>query len=275
MLTEVVDHPLVVLEPARGSTIAAPHRSPACAATRDGSVGWVRSWDLANGTDGPGRRLVIHVASCPGQCPDCQSDVWQRGGSMTSLDDVCQLIDDRAIECGSGTRRFTASGREPLAQPAFTRRMLEAAKTAGLDTALDTSGFLGWHADDALLDATDLVVLDLRASTEAVHRYLTGRPLAPTLDFARRLAERGQRTWLRYVLVPGYTDQVDEVETLISIVSELDNVQWVEVVPHHALAAHQQERFRTPFLLRDVPRAIPELVESVRCWLTHAGIRVR
>jgi pyruvate formate lyase activating enzyme len=79
------------------------------------------------------------------------------------------------------------SGGEPLQQAAFTCELPRFAQQTGLHTALDTSGFLRRRADDELLDATDLVLLDIKAGTEATHRWLTGRPLAPTLEFAERV----------------------------------------------------------------------------------------
>jgi pyruvate formate lyase activating enzyme len=153
--------------------------------------------------------------------------------------------------------------------------MLQAAQASGLHTALDTSGLLGERADDELLDAADLVLLDVRAGTDACHRHVTGRPLNPTIEFAQRLAERGQPTWVRYVLVPGYTDHVDEVEAFMGNVRELDSVQRIDIVPFHEPGVLRCERFSSALSLRSTPRAIPELIDSVRARMAHAGLPVR
>ena len=225
----------------------------------------MHSWDLSVGVDGPGARLVVFLADCPEGCDDCaHDDDSRREGVETSVDAVRRLVrehgtvvasavraftsENGGVVTASAARGFTASGREPLQQPAFTRRMLQAAQASGLHTALDTSGLLGERADDELLDAADLVLLDVRAGTDACHRHVTGRPLDPTIDFAQRLAERGQPTWVRYVLVPGYTDHVDEVEAFMGNVRELDNVQRIDIVPfpragRAALRALQQRSF--------------------------------
>jgi pyruvate formate lyase activating enzyme len=171
----------------------------------DGETGWVHSPDLSIGVDGPGTRLVVFVTGCPMRCLYCHNpDTWPRlGGEETALADIKRLMTRYRgfIEAAGGG--FTVPGGEPLEQAAFTRRMLRAAKRAGLHTALDTSGFLGRRADADLLEATDLVLLDIKAGTDAGHRRLTGRPIGPTLQFARRLAAQAQRAWVRYVLVPG------------------------------------------------------------------------
>ena len=262
-----------------------------CQARGDGATGWVHSWDLSVGVDGPGARLVVFLADCPVGCNDCaHDDQWRREGIETSVDAVRRLVrehgtvvasavraftSESGVVTASAARGFTASGREPLQQPAFTRRMLQAARASGLHTALDTSGFLGHRADSDLLDAADLVLLDVRAGSDACHRRVTGRALDPTLEFARRLAQRGQPTWVRYVLVPGYTDQVDEVEAFMGHMRELDNVQRIDVVPLHEPGVLRCERFSPAISPRSTPRAIPELVDAVRARMAHAGLPVR
>lgn len=80
------------------------------------------------------------------------------------------------------------------------------------------------------------MLLDIKAGSERVHRALTLRPLAPTLRFAERLAARGNTVWLRYVLVPGFTDEEAEVETVAALAAELENVERVDVLPFHSSA---------------------------------------
>lgn len=273
---------------------AEPRARRECSATADGSSGWVQSWDLSVGVDGPGARLAVFLADCPRGCDDCGRDDRDDRESPESVETSIEAIQrlvrehgtvvassvrafttDTGVVTASAARGFTASGREPLAQPAFTRRILQAAHAASLHTALDTSGFLGDRADDELLDAADLVLLDVRGGSDEGHRQVTGRPLRPTLEFARRLAQRGQATWMRYVLVPGHSDQVDEVEAFMGAVRGLDNVQRIDVVPFDEPGVLRCERFDPALSLRRLPRAIPELIDSVRARMAHAGLPVR
>jgi pyruvate formate lyase activating enzyme len=237
-------------------------------------TGWVHSWDLSTGVDGPGTRLVVFLTGCPMRCVYCQNpDTWHKlDGTATELGEMAQLMRryHPFIACARGG--FTVSGGEPLQQPKFTRALLEAAQDAGLHTALDTSGFLGRRADDGLLDATDLVLLDIKAGTDATHRRVTGRPLAPTLEFARRLADRGTPVWLRYVLVPGLTDSPVEVELVAEIAAGLGNVERVDVLPFHRLGAPKYERLGIPFPLADTPPPAPALVAAVRDRFVAAGL---
>jgi pyruvate formate lyase activating enzyme len=219
------------------------------------SAGWVHSWDLSTGVDGPGTRLVAFLSGCPLRCLYCQNpDTWcKHDGTRMDTAELYALMQRYHwfISCAGGG--FTLSGGEPLQQPAFTRELLELASQSGLHTALDTSGFLGRKADDALLAATDLVLLDIKAGTDATHRRLTRRPLAPTLEFAERLADLAKPVWLRYVLVPGITDTPEEIERVASFAGALGNVERVDVLPFHKLGAAKYDRLGLPFPLADVP----------------------
>ncbi|MFC7481647.1 radical SAM protein [Luedemannella flava] len=176
-------------------------------------TGSVHSWDISIGVDGPGVRFAAFLAGCPLKCRYCHSPDTQtmRSGTRRSVGDLMAEIEQYEDFIGTNGG-VTVTGGEPLLQPRFAGALLRMCKQNGLHTALDTSGYLGARADDALLDATDLVLLDVKSWGEARYRELTGRPLAPTLRFARRLADRGMPMWIRFVLVPGLTDGPEVVE---------------------------------------------------------------
>jgi pyruvate formate lyase activating enzyme len=228
--------------------------------------GWVHSWDTSIGVDGPGTRLVVFLAGCPLRCLYCENpDTWNRtDGKMTGIYEIDALMDRYAPFIGVSGGGLTVSGGEPLNQAEFTQTLFQHAKARGLDTALDTSGYLGQFAGDDLLDATDLVLLDIKAGSDEVHRRLTGRRLAPTLRFAERLAKRGNRVWVRYVLVPGYTDDPAEVAGVAKFAASLGNVERIDVLPFHKLGAPKYERLGVPFRLAKTPTPPREMVQRVR-----------
>jgi pyruvate formate lyase activating enzyme len=229
-------------------------------------LGFVHSWDTSIGVDGPGTRVVFFLAGCPLRCLYCENpDTWcAHAGQEMWIEEVDRLLDRYARFLSMAGGGVTLSGGEPLAQADFTRAVFQHAKARELHTALDTSGFLGHRADDRLLDATDLVLLDIKAGTDAMHRRITGRGLGPTLAFAHRLAERGQLVWVRYVLVPGYTDDVGEVDRVAETVAALGNVERVDVLPFHKLGAAKYDALGIRFPLGDNPVPTPDLVDAVR-----------
>lgn len=229
-------------------------------------LGFVHSWDTSVGVDGPGTRLVFFLAGCPLRCIYCENpDTWSAHQEQEMrIEEADRLLDRFGHFISVAGGGVTVSGGEPLAQPSFTCAVFEHAKQRGIHTALDTSGFLGHRAGDRLLDATDLVLLDIKAGTDAMHRRITGRGLGPTLVFAHRLAKRNARVWVRYVLVPGYTDDFEEVDRVAETVAALGNVERVDVLPFHKLGASKYDALAIRFPLADNPVPAPELVEQVR-----------
>ncbi|MFJ1811164.1 MULTISPECIES: pyruvate formate-lyase-activating protein [unclassified Streptomyces] len=236
--------------------------------------GRIHSWDLSTGVDGPGTRFVLFVSGCPLRCLYCANpDTWHmRDGRETTVDEAMAEIEKYRSFMTTAGGGVTITGGEPLLQPAFVGEVLRRCKEAGLHTALDTSGFLGARATDALLADTDLVLLDIKSFDIGTYRKLTGGRLAPTLDFATRLDGLGVPMWIRYVLVPGWTDDPRSVDALAGFVAGLGAVERVDVLPFHKLGASKYEALGIPFPLRDTPAPDPALTESVRERFREQGV---
>jgi pyruvate formate lyase activating enzyme len=229
--------------------------------------GRLHSFDISTGVDGPGTRFVGFLAGCPLRCQYCHSpDTWHRANGRTVT--VDQLVTEirryeRFITVAGGG--VTLSGGEPLEQPDFVREVFRRCREMRLHTALDTSGFLGDRADDALLEVTDLALLDIKSGDEATYRTVTrtGR-LAPTIRFGRRLADHGIPIWVRFVLVPGLTDDPANVDAVARLAAELGTVERVEVLPFHRLGTAKYAALGLPFPLAGTPAPGPGLLARVR-----------
>ncbi|MEV5845287.1 pyruvate formate-lyase-activating protein [Streptomyces sp. NPDC051985] len=245
------------------------------AVTTTTATGRIHSWDLSTGVDGPGTRFVLFVSGCPLRCLYCANpDTWHmRDGKGTTVDEVMTEIEKYRGFITAAGGGVTVTGGEPLLQPAFTGEILRRCKEAGLHTALDTSGFLGARATDELLSHTDLVLLDIKSFDIDTYRHLTGGELAPTLNFATRLDRLGVPMWIRYVLVPGWTDAPEPVDGLARFVAGLDSVDRVDVLPFHRLGAAKYEALGVPFPLPDTPSPAPDSVERVRQQFRAHGLR--
>ncbi|CAL9283010.1 MULTISPECIES: pyruvate formate-lyase-activating protein [Streptomyces] len=241
---------------------------------RGRTTGRIHSWDLSTGVDGPGTRFVLFVNGCPLRCLYCANpDTWHmRDGRESTVDEVMAEIEKFRPFVTTAGGGVTITGGEPLLQPAFTAAVLRRCKEAGLHTALDTSGFLGARATDELLTDTDLVLLDIKSFDIGTYRTLTGGDLGPTLNFATRLDRLGVPMWIRYVLVPGWTDDPRAVEGLARFLSGLGNVERVDVLPFHKLGAGKYEALGIPFPLRDTPVPDAALVDRVRGQFREYGL---
>ncbi|MFG2501467.1 pyruvate formate-lyase-activating protein [Streptomyces sp. NPDC048441] len=230
--------------------------TPAAAVTRRPVTGSIHSWDLSTGVDGPGSRFVTFLSGCPLTCLYCHNpDTWRmRDGKRTTADDVIAEAAKYTGFISAAGGGATVSGGEPLLQPVFTGELLHRLKhDLGLHTALDTSGFLGVRATDALLRDVDLVLLDIKSWDRETYKKVTGRPLRPTLDFAHRLADLGKDVWVRFVLVPGLTDDPENIEGVARFAASLGNVSRVDVLPFHKLGEAKWDALGKDFVLRGTP----------------------
>jgi len=234
----------------------------------------VHSVDTGSTVDGPGLRYVLFLSGCPLRCAYCQNpDTWHmRKGCFQTSDTVAADIASFAPFLTHAHGGVTLSGGEPLVQLDFSRAVLRAAKKLDLHTAIDTSGFLGERADEAFLADTDLVLLDIKAFSEATYRDLTGARLRPTLDFAERLAAMKKPVWLRYVLVPGMTDRTEEIAGLAEYAARLGNVERVDVLPYHDLGAYKWPRLDMAYRLAGIHPPSPEKTEAVRAIFRAEGL---
>jgi pyruvate formate lyase activating enzyme len=243
----------------------------------DGVFGYVHSYETSSRYDGPGLRVVLFVSGCLLRCSYCHNpDTWHlKDGTYVSAQQVIDRLGDFAPALRSLGGGLTISGGEPMVQLGFTRRILAAAKQMGLHTAIETSGYLGDRADDRYLSCLDLILLDIKSSNPGTYRGVTGRELAPTLRFAERLAAIGKPVWVRFTLVPGFTDDPENVDGIARFVALMKNVEWVEVQPFHQLGGFKWKAMKLEYKHVNTSSPAPELIKRVIDQFKAAGCHAR
>lgn len=259
-----------------GLDLSEADRSERFAQARAGELGSLHSWELVTAVDGPGTRMTTFLSGCPLRCQYCHNPdtlEMRRGEPVTATELLARIARYRKVfqVTGGGV---TFSGGEPLMQPAFLARVLRGAKELGIHTAIDTSGFLGAHCTDAMLDDIDLVLLDVKSGDPATYKRVTGHELAPTLDFGRRLAAHGIEIWIRFVVVPGLTDDPANVDAVADYVATLDTVSRVEVLPFHQMGRDKWEALGMKYKLAETPAPPLGLVTRVREQFRARGLTV-
>ena len=223
------------------------------AALESGDLGFVHSYTTGSAVDGPGMRVVVWLTGCQFQCVFCHNpDTWKlHNGIPVPLARAAEevLKYRHALRTMSGG--LTVSGGEPLLQSRFLIKLFTAVKAKNVHTNVETNGYLGDRLSDADLEACDLLMLGLKAVDPDLHLRITGRDNGPVLAFARRLAALRKKVWLRYVLVPGLSDHVEEVTRVGQFAADLGNVERIEVLPFHQLGRFKWEKLGMAYQLRD------------------------
>jgi pyruvate formate lyase activating enzyme len=241
-----------------------------------GDVGFLHSFTTGSTVDGPGIRVVAWTTGCIWRCLYCHNpDTWTlTNGIPVTLTQAIEVLRKYRYGLKVMSGGFTLSGGEPLMQDRFAVKLFSAAREMGIHTALDTNGYLGERLSDKELEAIDLVLLDIKGWNPERHRRLTGMDIEPVLAFARRLAERQRPVWVRFVLVPGLTDDFDDIARIAEFAAGLGIVQRVDVLPFHQMGRFKWKELGLKYELENTLPPSVELVDQVRGRFHQAGLKV-
>ncbi len=240
-----------------------------------GDMGFLHSFTTGSTVDGPGVRMVAWTAGCQWRCLYCHNpDTWtMTNGIPVTLDKATEELRKYHYGLQIMSGGFTLSGGEPLMQDRFAVKLLTAAQAMGIHTAVETNGNLGARLTDVELERIDLVLLGIKAWDPNRHRRLTGMEIGPTLEFARRLATRGRPVWVRFVLVPGVTDDVKDIAKIANFTAKLGNVERVEVLPFHQMGKFKWKELKLNYTLDNVLPPTIHAVEAVCAQFRAEGLK--
>ncbi|QLB13388.1 pyruvate formate lyase activating enzyme [Bisgaardia hudsonensis] len=237
------------------------------------------SYESCGAVDGPGIRFILFLQGCLMRCKYCHNrDTWDlHGGKEITVEELMKEVITYKPFMNATGGGVTASGGEAILQAEFVRDWFRACKEVGINTCLDTNGFVRRYDNviDELIDVTDLVLLDLKELNDTVHQNLIGVSNKRTLEFAKYLEKRNQLVWIRYVVVPGYTDSDEDVHKLGQFIQGMKNIEKVELLPYHRLGAHKWATFGEKYELEDVLPPTKESLNHIKDILESYGQTVK
>lgn len=239
-------------------------------------TGYVHSYEVGSTVDGPGMRFVGFLTGCPLRCQFCHNpDTWHKlNGHPVTVSRAMHVIGKYAPALKMSKGGVTLSGGDPQVQKAFAARIFRGCREMGLHTCIETSGRLGERFTDEELMDIDLHILDIKSGDPVTYENVTRQPLQPVLDFARRLSALGRPMWVRFCLVPGLTDEYDNVEKAADICAGLKSVQRVEILPFHQMGREKWHKLHLDYTLEKSDPPGPELTERVRGQFRTHGLTV-
>jgi pyruvate formate lyase activating enzyme len=239
-------------------------------------LGNIHSIETLGTVDGPGIRYVVFTQGCLLRCQFCHNaDTWEIGtGKQMSVSEIMDDLISYLPFIQSSGGGITVSGGEPLLQIPFLIDLFKECKKIGIHTTIDSSGCCYSHSASfqkqlkELMQYTDLILLDLKHINRKKHIKLTGMPNDHIIEFAEFLSENNIPVWIRHVLVPGVTDEQEDLEQLGDFIGTLKNVQKVEILPYHKLGVYKWEALGMEYPLKDVEPPSEEKVDQAYRILT-------
>lgn len=228
--------------------------------------GRIHSFESLGAVDGPGVRFVIFMQGCSLKCKYCQNrDTWDlHGGTTYSAEELVSKIlrYQNYITPNGGV---TISGGEPLLQSKFLIELFTKLKEYHIHTCIDTSGSFELTEEiKTLIDLTDLFLLDIKCINDEKCIDLTGVSNKKELAFAKYLSDHHKPLWIRQVLVPGITDDEQDLRQLKDFISTLKTVEKVEVLPYHDLGKFKWEQLECSYPLEGYRTATKEDIEKAK-----------
>ena len=236
--------------------------------------GYIHSFESFGTKDGPGIRFVLFLQGCPLRCLYCHNvDTWDLKNKKYMFTPEETMKEISKVKGFIKTGGITVSGGEPLMQPEFILELFRLCKNENIHTAIDTSGYFLNDKIKEVLELTDLVLLDIKHIDPVKYKSLTSVELKPTLDFMDYLSKINKPVWVRYVLVPGYTDDEKDLRAWAKYVSNFKNVERVDILPFHQMASYKWEGLGRTYELQDTPAPSKEEIEKAEEIFKYFGLK--
>lgn len=226
--------------------------------------GRISSVQSMGAVDGPGLRYVVFLQGCPLRCKYCHNpETWSTGGgTVQTAEELCRTV-SRYIPYFGENGGVTVSGGEPLMQADFVAELFERLRAVHIHTALDTSAAGSLADAEKVLRHTDLVLCDLKFTTEEAYRENCGGSLRHTLDFLRLTEKMGIPVWIRHVVAPGLTDTPESIRAVKAICAEFSNIEKIEWLPFKNICVPKYESLGMDFQMGDAPALSQKQLEKL------------
>lgn len=219
--------------------------------------------------DGPGIRLVVFLQGCPYRCLYCHNpESWKINGSkefITPSQVIEKYLNNESFYKDNGG--ITLSGGEPLIHLDFCLEVCKLATSKNINVALDTSGASFSEATLArykeFLNLNVVWLVDIKHINASKHKTLCGVSEQHELKLLKFLDDNKQRYWVRQVLVPGYTDDPKDIESLAKFLGSLKHMERFELLPYHTLGVSKYEALNMKYRLKGVKEPTNQDIHKV------------
>jgi pyruvate formate lyase activating enzyme len=250
--------------------------------------------------DGPGIRTTVFFKGCPLQCWWCHNPESRkllpekfdgcnvrRGlnhalsskedevGREVTIEELIEEIEKDRIfydESGGGA---TFSGGEPLMQSDFLQELLTTCNKSGIHTAVDTSGYSSADSLQNIINFPDLFLFDLKIMDDELHKTYTGVSNKKIHQNLKTIDEAGKKIFIRIPVVPGTTDSKENLIAARQLISTLNNVLEIDLLPYHRAAESKYKKFSRENKLDSI--VIPEngYMEEIKKIFTELNCKVK
>lgn len=202
-----------------------------------------------------------------GECVDrCPSQALELFGRSMSVDEVIGVVEEDGSFYARSGGGLTVSGGEPLSQATFVGRLLQRARSRGIDTALETSGLCGWPDLRGSCGHLDQLFFDIKCLDPIRHERGTGVVNPVILENLRRVREGFPELpiTVRTPVVPGFNDSAEEIGAIARFLESLPGHLSYELLPYHRFGEVKYRQLGREYPLPELAPPSPEQMKRLR-----------
>ncbi|SHH05240.1 pyruvate formate lyase activating enzyme [Thermosyntropha lipolytica DSM 11003] len=230
--------------------------------------GIIHSIDSFSTVDGPGIRTVVFMQGCHLRCKYCQNpDAWKLGSPSArkyEAEELIEIIKRGKPYFDASRGGVTFSGGEPLLQAEFLKQILSFCQEEKIHTAIDTSLYVKSDTVLKIIPYTDLFLADIKHMHPEKSRLLTGFYNLLNLENLKIISAHGVPLWIRYVVLPGYTDDPRDIENMAYFIKNLATVERIDLLPYHTLGRHKWSMLGIDYELEEISPPSSQLLQKIK-----------
>ncbi len=221
---------------------------------------------------------VTDISKCVlcGECLNhCLKDAREIVGRRMTIPEVMVEIEKDVIFYDQSGGGATFSGGEVLMQPDFLIGLLQACRAKEIHTAVDTTCYASADVIQQVADAADLFLIDIKHMDSDIHAQFTGVHNERILANTQALAQAGKAIFIRIPIVPGFNDDIINLEGTARFVKSLRTVRRVDILPYNRGGLEKSVRLSTEFELMQTAPPDESRMEELAAMLRGFGFEVK
>jgi pyruvate formate lyase activating enzyme len=195
-------------------------------------------------------KIDRNKCSLAGECLKvCPTGAIQFTGSKVSAKEILEEVEKDLLYYHMSGGGVTLTGGEPLYQPDFSMSVLDLCHKKNIHTAIETCLFCERDIIEKIKNYVDLFIVDVKIYDRDQHIRYTGRSNELIKENLKHVARSGKFVIVRIPLIPGISDNAENINACQQYVNEIDTNIPVEFVSYNSLAENNYNRLGIPFLL--------------------------
>jgi len=185
------------------------------------------------------KRINREICNKCMKCVDvCLGKALTRTGEIKTVEDVLEYVLPYKTFFDQSGGGVTLSGGDPIFQPDFTLGLLSSFKELGINTTMETCGYIKYEILKRLVEETDLIIFDIKHMNEQRHIEGTGKSNKLILENLKKICnETNTEIEIHIPLISGYNDNEENIRKTAEFISSLNKITKVDLLPFNELAS--------------------------------------